>query len=77
MLVGRNSTPLQSRLGPGCVRKVMKVRPGVAAECKIRGKLSDNRCIHRRCRSIRVSFAVKCPRPMTVISARVARIAAA
>jgi hypothetical protein len=74
MPVGCISTPLQRRLGPGAVRNEMMARPDAGAECPIRGRLSKNRCIHRRCRSIRVSLAVKRPRPITVSSALVARI---
>jgi hypothetical protein len=55
----------------------MMARPITAAECPTRGKLSENRCIHKRCKSMRVIFAANCPRPVTVISALVARIAAA
>src|SRR6516162_9579504 len=48
-----------------------------SAECLIRARSSECRCIHRRCRSIRMSFAVKRPRPVTVSSALVARVDAA
>jgi hypothetical protein len=77
---GRNeeqtSTPLDSRLGPGWVRNAITARPPQPAMWEIRGRLSKNRCIHRRCRSIRVSFAVKCPRSVTVSSYVPCRIAA-
>ena len=74
LLLGCISAPLQRKLGPGLVRNEMMARPVILAECVIRGRLSENRCIHRRCRSIRVTLAVKCPRPMTVSSALVLRI---
>ena len=54
--------PRHSRLGPGCVRNETMLRPLLAAECATRGRLSKNRCIQRRCRSIRVSFAASGPR---------------
>ena len=36
--------------------------------CATRGRSSENRCIHRRCKSMRITFALKRPRPVTVIS---------
>src|ERR1700730_4753265 len=72
MLPGCISWPLQNRPGPCWVRNEIMVRPVILAECLTRGRLSENRSIHRRWRSIRVAFAINCPRPVIVRSALVA-----
>jgi len=77
MFVGCISAAPASRLGPGWVRNEMIARPLVAAECPMRGRLSENRCIHSRCRSILMISAANRPRPVTATSAFVARMAAA
>src|SRR5215471_5259571 len=77
MVLGCSSTPLHKRLGPGWAQNEMMARPATLAECLIRARSSECRCIHSRCRSIRMSFAVKRPRPVTVSSALVARVDAA
>jgi len=65
------------KLGPGAVRNLTLARPGTWAEWMIRGRLSANRCIHKQCKSMRVSLAWKSPRAATVSSTSPPRIAAA
>src|SRR5208283_2888729 len=74
---GVASAPSQSKLGPACVRNEMKVRSGMLAKWATRGRVSENRCIHSRCRSMRTSFAAKCPGCVMETSAFVARTHAA
>ena len=69
--------PLRKKLGPGSVLNAITARPPQPATCETRDKFSEKRCIHRRCRSMRVIFAAKYPFSVTVRSTVPCRIDAA
>src|ERR1700722_6068673 len=77
MLLQSNSTPPRDKLGPGSVRNTMMAHPPQPSTWDVLARLSEKRCIQRRCKSIRVSVALKIPRWVTVTCTVPWRIAAA